>query len=57
MPYSAVQYVREQLGMQVCAIATLDDLLGYLTHLPQGDTSMAEHHAQVLAYRERYGVR
>ena len=57
VPYSAVQYVREQLGMQVCAIATLDDLLGYLTHLPQGDASMAEHHAQVLAYRERYGVR
>ena len=57
VPYSAVQYVREQLSMQVCAIATLDDLLGYLTHLPQGDASMAEHHAQVLAYRERYGVR
>ncbi len=57
VPYSAVQYVREQLGMQVCAIATLDDLLGYLAHLPQGGTSMAEHHAQVLAYRERYGVR
>ncbi len=25
VPYSAVQYVREQVGLQVCAIATLDD--------------------------------
>ncbi len=56
VPYSAVQYVREQLGMQVCAIATLDDLLGYLSH-QQGSAAPAEHHAQVLAYRERYGVR
>ena len=30
VPYSAVQYVREQVGLQVCAIATLDDLLAYL---------------------------
>ena len=54
VPYSAVQYVREQLGLQVCAIATLDDLVGYL----QGQTTpgMAEHLAQVRAYRERYGV-
>ena len=54
VPYSAVQYVRQQLGLQVCAIATLDDLVGYL----QGQTTpgMAEHLAQVQAYRERYGV-
>ena len=54
VPYSAVQYVRQQLGLQVCAIATLDDLVGYL----QGQTTpgMAEHLAQVRAYRERYGV-
>ena len=54
VPYSAVQYVRQQLGLQVCAIATLDDLVGYL----QGQTTpgMAEHLAHVQAYRERYGV-
>src|SRR3954466_9172451 len=28
--HSAVQYVRDQLGMQVCAIASLSDLLAYL---------------------------
>jgi len=49
-----VQYVREQLGLQVCAIATLDDLVGYLQS--QTTPGMAEHLAQVRAYRERYGV-
>ena len=54
VPYSAVQYVREQLGLQVCAITTLDDLVGYLQ--VQTTPGMAEHLAQVRAYRERYGV-
>jgi orotate phosphoribosyltransferase len=54
VPYSAVQYVREQLGLQVCAIATLDDLVGYLQ--VQTTPGMAEHLAQVRAYRARYGV-
>ena len=42
VPYSAVQYVREQLGLKVCAIATLADLLLYLSH--HGDGEMAPHH-------------
>jgi len=54
VPYSAVQYVREQLGLQVCAIASLDDLVAYLQ--VQAAPGMAEHLAQVRAYRERYGV-
>ena len=54
VPYSAVQYVREQLGLQVCAITTLDDLVGYLQ--VQTTPGMAEHLAQVRAYRYRYGV-
>ncbi|MEN9384137.1 MAG: Orotate phosphoribosyltransferase [Pseudomonadota bacterium] len=53
VPYSAVQYVRNQLGLQVCAIAQLNDLLGYLG--TQG-AHMNEHHARVQAYRQRYGV-
>jgi orotate phosphoribosyltransferase len=54
VPYSAVQYVREQLGLQVCAIARLADLLQYL----QQDTGsdVAGHQAKVQAYRDRYGV-
>ena len=52
--HSAVQYVRGPLGLQVCAIATLADLLLYL--LQDGNSALAEHHAKVLAYRQRYGV-
>jgi orotate phosphoribosyltransferase len=54
VPYSAVQYVRTQLGMQVCAIASLADLLAYLQQHQGAD--MAPHLARVQAYRERYGV-
>jgi orotate phosphoribosyltransferase len=54
VPHSAVQYVREQLGLQVSAIARLDDLLRYLeTHQVPG---LADAKQRVLAYRERYGV-
>ena len=54
VPYSAVQYVREQLGLQVCAIAKLADLLQYLEQQTGGD--MAQHSDRVRAYRDRYGV-
>ena len=57
VPYSAVQYVRRELGMDVCAIATLDDLLGYLQQPQHASAELAASHAQVLAYRERYGAR
>ena len=52
--HSAVQYVRDTLGLQVCSIAKLADLLQYLkAHSGEG---LADYHEQVLAYRERYGV-
>jgi orotate phosphoribosyltransferase len=54
VPYSAVQYVREQVGLQVCAIAELSDLLTYLN--AQDSNAMGEHLARTQAYRERYGV-
>jgi orotate phosphoribosyltransferase len=54
VPYSAVQYVRRQLGLQVCAIARLDDLLQYLQQ--HGGVGAAGDHQRVLAYRRRYGV-
>ena len=56
VPYSAVQYVRTQLGMQVCAIATLDDLLGYLSASAASGDELSAYYQQVLAYRSRYGV-
>jgi orotate phosphoribosyltransferase len=55
VPYSAVQYVRQQLGLQVCAIAELSDLLAYLA-ATAGDAPHS-HLAAVQAYRDRYGVR
>jgi orotate phosphoribosyltransferase len=55
VPYSAVQYVREQVGLQVCAIAELSDLLTYLN--AQDSNAMGEHLARTQAYRERYGVK
>ena len=54
MPHSAVQYVRSNLGLQVCAIARLTDLLDYLQQ--QGGDALSAHYAQVQAYRDRYGV-
>ncbi len=54
VPYSAVQYVRDTLGMQVCAIAELSDLLTFLS--AQAGNAMGEHLARTQAYRERYGV-
>ena len=54
VPYSAVQYVRNTLGMQVCAIAELSDLLTFLS--TQAGNAMGEHLARTQAYRERYGV-
>jgi orotate phosphoribosyltransferase len=54
VPYSAVQYVRDRLGLQVCAIAKLADLLQYLEkHSRDG---LAADHQRVLDYRQRYGV-
>jgi len=55
VPYSAVQYVRNTLGMQVCAIAELSDLLTFLS--AQAGNAMGEHFARTQAYRERYGVK
>lgn len=56
VPYSAVQYVRTQLGMQVCAIATLDDLLGYLSASAVNGGDLSVYYEQVLSYRAQYGV-
>jgi orotate phosphoribosyltransferase len=54
VPWSAVQYVREKLGLHVCTIATLADLLQYLQ--VHGGDELGTHHAKVLAYRDRYGA-
>ncbi len=52
--YSAVQFVRRQLGLQVCSIARLSDLLQYLEQ--RSGSGLSVDHQRVLAYRQRYGV-
>jgi orotate phosphoribosyltransferase len=53
-PWSAVQYVQRQLGLEAAAIATLSDLLQYLQS--SADPGSRAHFASVAGYRERYGV-
>ena len=49
---SAVQEVREQYGMPVAAVVTLDDLIGYL----ETDPVWGGRLSAVSRYREQYGV-
>lgn len=60
VPHSAVQLVQNQLGLQVCAIANLSAILGYLSHSSVSDNAassqLEQYHGKVQAYRERYGV-
>jgi orotate phosphoribosyltransferase len=54
VPWSAVQYVREHLKLEVAAIATLDDLLQYLES--GQDPALRAAAGPVQAYRARYGT-
>nr|WP_211163068.1 orotate phosphoribosyltransferase [Aromatoleum diolicum] len=49
---SAVQEVRDTFAMPVLAVATLDDLIGYLGDSPQ----LAANLDAVQAYRDTYGI-
>ena len=53
-PWSAVQFVQQQLGLPVVAIATLADLLQVLRDTDA--QALAAHTESVAAYRRRYGV-
>lgn len=50
---SAVQEVHQSYGIPVIAIATLDDLLGYL----QGEGGMVQNLNATKLYRDQYGVK
>jgi orotate phosphoribosyltransferase len=52
--WSAVQYVKSQLGLPVAAIATLEDLLQYLAMAD--DPALGGYASAVRSYRRRYGV-
>ena len=51
---SAVQFVQKQLGLPVCAVATLADLLSLLESTDS--PALAAHAVAVSRYRQRYGV-
>ena len=51
---SAVQYITSQLDLRVASIATLTDLVQYLT--ASNDAALAGFRQAVSAYRDRYGV-
>jgi orotate phosphoribosyltransferase len=52
MAYSAVQFAKAQLGLTVCVVARLSDLLDFL----RTDTRLAADFERVSAYRAHYGV-
>ncbi|MBO7411079.1 MAG: orotate phosphoribosyltransferase [Ottowia sp.] len=52
LQHSAVQYARSTLGLKVCTVATLAQLLQHLGNIPDS----AAHFEAVSAYRARYGV-
>lgn len=49
---SAVQEVERDYGIPVVAVATLDDLMGFLRNSPQ----LQQNEAAVAAYRRQYGI-
>lgn len=54
--HSAVQYVKDVLGLEVCAIAELATLLQYLDQDAVSNAAALANKQAVLAYRQRYGV-
>lgn len=54
LPYSAVEHVRRELGLQVCTVCLLDDLLFYLENTET--QALAPYLVKVQAYRQRYGA-
>ncbi len=51
--HSAVDYVREQLGLKVSTISLLEDLLVFLK--TSKDPELSQHLKNVQAYRDQYG--
>jgi orotate phosphoribosyltransferase len=51
--YSAIDFVRNELGLKVCTVALLEDLLAYLR--TSEDPQLIAHLDNVQNYRDRYG--
>jgi len=53
-PYSAIDFIRQEIGLKVCTVSLLEDLLKYLENTK--DSALAPHLKRVKAYREKYGA-
>ena len=54
-PLSAIDYIRQEVGLKVCTVSLLEDLLKYLENTK--DPALAPHLKSVKDYREKYGAR
>ena len=50
---SAVQEVRDEFGIPVVAIATLDDVMAFIAGRPE----LTRYAGDIAAYREKYGAK
>ena len=53
-PLSAIDYIRQEIGLKVCTVSLLEDLLKYLQSTQ--DPLLAPHLQSVKNYRDKYGA-
>jgi orotate phosphoribosyltransferase len=54
-PLSAIDYIKQEVGLKVCTVSLLEDLLEYLENTQ--DPGLALHLLNVKNYREKYGAK
>ena len=52
---SAIDYIRSEIGLKVCTVALLEDLLSFLKR--SKDPALQQHLNNVQRYRDQYGPR
>lgn len=52
---SAIDYIRSEIGLKVCTVALLEDLLSFLKR--SKDPALQQHLKNVQRYRDQYGPR
>ena len=53
--FSAIDYIKQEIGLKVCTVSLLEDLLKFLENTR--DTSLLPHVQNVKNYREKYGAK
>jgi orotate phosphoribosyltransferase len=54
-PLSAIEYIKEEIGLKVCTVSLLEDLLKFLEN--SKDKNLLPHLQNVKNYREKYGAK